>query len=168
VGTSCVISRALSAWPSERFPPGYVTFWRHELRFYPAGSVADAINALRMKSDPFAPTIDAVRAILDDWGVVPSQPARKRVDSWIDTRNARARSEMQACEQANLRDNALCATLSEERYRELAAIVVSELDEMIRPMYQREGKDLRRVQMIRSKVAQMVREAGVFEETIKR
>jgi hypothetical protein len=157
MGTRDPIAVALSAWPADRFPPNYVSFWQHELRFYPAKAAGEAIDALRMKSDPFAPTIDAVTAILDEWGIVPAAapPPPPKSKTWVDQRNAVNRAKIDETEAQNMADNALVRSLDDATFVELARQVINNLEPAVRALV--EKRDPRKQQMIRSLVANLVR-----------
>lgn len=149
------IRMALAQWPPERFPRAdYVGYWEYEFSGYAEQSVADAINAVKMDSDPYSPTVAAVRSKLNEWGLV-STVARERENAAMAAERLRISAECKLLAEKDKADNELCYRLSDEQFAQAANAVLPSLDPDVVALLKR--KPLKSWQLVRRMVAEYAR-----------
>lgn len=152
------IGRALSAWPSERFPEGYLDYWAHRFAAYRSDQVADAIDAVRMDEDPFAITCAMVEAKLTSLGIKPEFQQTAEAESF---RKVREHGERIARQHAA--DNAVCDQLNDAQFASAIRSVADRIDADVREMFKVRG---RKSQLMRSLVAEYARMHGLVSSPV--
>lgn len=166
------IATALRHWPSERFPDeDYQQFWIRYFQNYDPETVADAIRALILESDPYLPTCERVLEILKGWAVVPFGHVAKTVAvPATPEQEAEMRSRWREACEGDTEVDALCDWLHREKPEQFAAIAREKLAEQpaeVRALAS--GKPLIRSRIIRREVAAHARahglvQGGLFQE----
>ena len=162
------INQALNHWPAERFPSGYRDYWDSVFSGYLERTVADAIDAVRMESDPYVPTCEMVRRVLTEWGV--SKPAARSDPSWQDVLNERNRQERKAIEREQKANRDLCNRLSDDDFARIAREHIAMFDKDVRdlPCYSvlKTPAQLRKSNYLTSLVAAHARAHGLVRSPV--
>lgn len=164
------INKALSHWPRERFPEGFQSFWDSQFEGYTDQTVADAIDAVRMKSDPFVPTCDMVREILHEWGIAP---AKRDVPAWDRLDYLRVKAERDRIQAQQDDDERICEAMSDATFETLARQEIAKFEPDVRAFRcyspHRKVGELRRSRRLLALVAAHARahglvKGGLFQE----
>lgn len=136
---SSPIRLALAKWPRERFDDfdSFASYWERVFQDYDAQGVADAIDAVRMHSDPYMPTCDAVLERLRDFGAKPSSSAAAL--KMTQTFRARVQAEADRAAASNQADDATIADAPPELVAHVADQVLTTLEPALADFYRAKG-----------------------------
>lgn len=161
MGRTETIRIALSKWPRERWPDPdrFEGYWEFRFKGYREKSVADAILAVKLESDPWLPTCEAVAAMLKEWGIMPAgkdKPGRAETDEQRSTRKEKATQPHP--------DDVLCKSLDDATFTRLAEQHVGTLEPDIARVVR--SKPLRDRASVRQAVAALARMTGVVTSKV--
>lgn len=163
------INKALAHWPRDRFPDGFQSYWESAFTGYMEQTVADAIDAVRMDSDPFVPTCEMVRKMLQDWGVVP--PAKESgPPAWDRIAYEKTRDECRAIAAQQAENRKLCESLSDADFERIAREQIALFDSEVRALScyspTRTVEQLRKSNYLNSLVAAHARAHGMTRNRV--
>lgn len=163
------INKALAHWPIERFPDGFQTYWESAFAGYIEQTVADAIDAVRMESDPYLPTCEMVRRVLSEWGI--ARPAESQgPPSWDRIAYEKTRDECRAIAAEQAANREVCDGLADADFeriaREQIALFGAEVQAL--PCYSptRTVEQLRKSNYLNSLVAAHARAHGLVRNRV--